>query len=73
MFDHNFDENDPMYDDVMLRRRFREPGGKSALHPGKRIHTCPTCGRANQLTEKDKAKGYQCDRCADRDEGGFGY
>lgn len=33
---------------------------------------CPTCGRPNMLTPADKAKGYQCDRCADRDEGGYG-
>jgi hypothetical protein len=51
-------------------RRFRDPGGKSALHPGKRIHPCPTCGRPRMLTAKDKQSGYQCDRCADAAEGG---
>lgn len=51
---------------------FRDPGGRSALRAGKRIHPCPTCGRKNQLTEKDKRLGYQCDRCADRAEGRFG-
>ena len=50
-------------------RRFRDPYGKSALHPGKRIYPCPTCGEPNRLTAKDKRKGYQCDECADRAEG----
>ena len=51
-------------------RRFRDPGGASALHPGKRIHPCPTCRRPRALTAADRASGYQCDRCADRDERG---
>lgn len=63
------DMNDPMFEDIAYARRFRDPGGRSALHPGRRIHPCPTCLRPNQLTAKDKAKGYQCDRCADADEG----
>ena len=59
-----FEEN--MYD------RFRDPHGKSALHPGKRTEKCPTCGRPNMLTKKDVAKGYQCDICANGLEGHFG-
>jgi hypothetical protein len=31
---------------------------------------CPTCKQPNRLTPADKARGYQCDQCADRDEGG---
>ena len=53
-------------------KRFRYPGGASALHPGKRTEPCPTCDRANQLTKKDVAEGYQCDRCADGLEKGTG-
>lgn len=63
------DMNDPMFDDIRDREMFREPGGRSALGPGRRIHPCPTCGRKNALTAGDKAKGYQCDRCADAAEG----
>jgi len=52
---------------------FQNPGGKSALrraHSGnKRTLPCPTCGRHNQLTPKDKRLGYQCDHCADATEG----
>ena len=51
-------------------QRFREPGGRSALHPGRRTHPCPTCKEPNRLTSRDVAKGYQCDRCADIAEGG---
>jgi hypothetical protein len=55
---------------------FAEPGGKSALraaHKGNRRNLpCPTCKQPNRLTPADRAQGYQCDSCADRDErGGF--
>lgn len=30
---------------------------------------CPTCGAENALTPADVQKGYQCDSCADSDEG----
>jgi len=30
---------------------------------------CPTCKEPNKLTPKDKAKGYQCDDCANLEEG----
>lgn len=55
------------------RSDFRDPGGRSALRTGKRVYPCPTCGRKNMLTAKDKQRGYQCDRCADAAEGGFEY
>lgn len=33
---------------------------------------CPTCGVPNRLTPEDKARGYQCDSCADQLEmGGY--
>jgi len=54
-----------------MNKRFRNPGGRSALYPGKRTEKCPTCGRNNMLTKKDVAKGYQCDICADGSEGHF--
>lgn len=34
---------------------------------------CPTCEEPNRLTLADRRRGYQCDSCADRDEGGYGY
>lgn len=55
---------------------FADPGGRSALRAATRDNprdrTCPTCGTPNVLTRIDAAKGYQCNRCADRDEmGGY--
>lgn len=32
---------------------------------------CPTCDAPNVLTQADKDRGYQCDRCADRAEGKY--
>jgi len=32
---------------------------------------CPACGSKNVLTPKDVALGYQCNRCADQQEGAF--
>lgn len=54
---------------------FANPGGYSALRAetddNPRIYSCPNCRRENQLTLKDKQKGYQCDFCADQAERGF--
>jgi DNA-directed RNA polymerase subunit RPC12/RpoP len=63
----NYDNDEDMPD-----LDFADPGGRSALRAGKRIYSCPTCGRPNQLTKKDKELGYQCDHCADAVEGRFG-
>ena len=59
------------YDFDNTRYDFRNPGGKSALRNGKRIHPCPTCKRENVLSQADKNRGYQCDYCADAAEGNF--
>lgn len=59
-----------------------DPGGRSALRAARRDNPrnlpCPTCGEPNRLTPADRAAagqaqlgGYQCDSCADRDEGGY--
>lgn len=65
-----------MYDDDN-RHDFAHPGGRSALRAATRTNPrnlpCPTCHRKNALTPKDRARGYQCDRCADADEGIGGY
>lgn len=59
------------------RSDFQDPGGRSALRASSRsnprVHPCPTCKRPNMLTPKDVRLGYQCDACADRDEGMMGY
>lgn len=62
------------YGDIVEDHDFADPGGRSALRAATpsnpRNLPCPTCGRANRLTPKDRALGYQCDACADRAERG---
>lgn len=59
------------------RSEFAEPSGRSALRASSKSNPrnlpCPTCGEKNRLTPKDRALGYQCNACADRDEGIGGY
>ena len=63
----DFDDDD--------RSMFADPGGRSALRRVTRSNPrnlpCPTCKRPNKLTAADVARGYQCDSCADHNEGGF--
>lgn len=63
-------DEDYDFDDDM---DFAEPGGRSALraasHDNPRNLPCPTCGRENVLTPRDRDLGYQCNRCADQAEG----
>lgn len=60
------------YDDD--RGDYADPGGRSALRASSKRNPrnlpCPTCKRPNMLTPADKARGYQCDDCADRAERG---
>jgi hypothetical protein len=53
---------------------FADPGGRSALRAASasnpRSLPCPTCGAPDRLTPADRARGYQCDPCADRVEHG---
>jgi hypothetical protein len=64
----------PDYDDE-FRIDFADPGGNSSLRAATkndpRIHPCPTCEMPNRLTRQDVGLGYQCDRCADRQERGW--
>jgi hypothetical protein len=65
------DEDDDLIDGV----GFADPGGESALRAetvdNPRNLPCPTCKEENRLTPLDVARGYQCDGCANRDEGMF--
>lgn len=53
---------------------FADPGGRSALRAATRRNPrnlpCPNCKEPNVLTPADRARGYQCNACADRCEGG---
>lgn len=57
------------------RNMFAQPNGRSALRAASRhnprVHSCPTCKEPNKLTPKDKQLGYQCNDCADKEEGAF--
>lgn len=67
-YDHEYERDSHMED-----LQFQDPGGRSALRrataTNPRNLPCPTCGKKNRLTAADKARGYQCDTCADRAEG----
>lgn len=72
--DYDYEDYGDVDDEWRERvERFADPGGNSALHAASdsnpRNLDCPTCGAENVLTPRDAVKGYQCDRCADRDEG----
>lgn len=72
-----WDENDPtrQNEDLIDGVGFADPGGRSALRAetpnNSRNLPCPNCGRENMLTPIDRARGYQCDICADQAEGVF--
>jgi hypothetical protein len=69
MRDYDYDD----YDDD--RSHFADPGGRSALRAASRRNPrnlpCPNCGAKNRLTPEDRARGYQCDSCADKTERGW--
>jgi hypothetical protein len=72
-----YDENEDRYDrceDEDSGCDFADPGGRSALRAASKRNPrnlpCPTCGAPNRLTPADRARGYQCDSCADRAERG---
>jgi len=68
------DWDDVDYPEDDDRDDFADPGGRSALRAATRSNPrnlpCPTCGMPNRLTPADRARGYQCDACADRAERG---
>ena len=65
----------PDWDDDGDGSEFADPGGKSALRAASKRNPrnlpCPTCGAKNRLTPADRARGYQCDACADQIERGY--
>lgn len=55
------------------RSDFAKPYSNSALRASSKNNPrnlpCPTCHKPNKLTPKDRGLGYQCDECADMEEG----
>jgi hypothetical protein len=72
-----YDELDYWGDDrdESYRLDFADPGGNSALRAATKSNPrnlpCPNCGRKNRLTPADRARGYQCDSCANEAERGW--
>jgi len=68
-------EEDYYDEEDYYREQFADPGGTSALRAASRSNPrnlpCPTCGTPNRLTPADRARGYQCDTCANRAEQGL--
>lgn len=75
----DYDEDGDLYEDDEITRDnidgvgFADPGSGSALRAetpeNPRDLPCPSCHEPNRLTRIDKARGYQCDQCADAAEG----
>lgn len=59
--------------EIYSRRHFASPGGNSALRASSRRNPrnlpCPTCKADNRLTPADVSRGYQCNSCANAEEG----
>lgn len=70
-YDEDYFEDDQDDD----RSMFADPGGTSALRAATRSNPrnlpCPTCKVPDLLTPMDRARGYQCDSCANRAERGY--
>lgn len=69
--DYEYFDDEDLIDGV----GFADEGGNSALRPetpsNPRNLPCPSCGRENVLTPLDRARGYQCNLCADQAERGY--
>jgi hypothetical protein len=61
-------------DDAYCARVFANKGSalRASSPSNPRNLPCPTCGKPDRLTPADRARGYQCDECADSLEmGGY--
>lgn len=66
-----YDDDDDLIDGV----GFAQEGSalRAATEDNPRCLPCPNCGTEDVLTPADRARGYQCDACADRAERGMDY
>lgn len=71
MSDFNYydDEDDYLIDGVGFANEGSALRAETKDNP--RNLPCPTCGFPNRLTPLDKARGYQCDSCANAIERGM--
>lgn len=68
---YDYDDDDSPIDGVGFARSGSALRAETEDNP--RDLPCPRCGAQNVLTRIDRARGYQCDRCADRCERGMDY
>lgn len=72
-YDDDVDYGDD--DDLREEYDFADPGSGSALRAetpdNPRNLPCPKCKKPDRLTPADRARGYQCDECADSEERGW--
>lgn len=68
-----YDEYDDYDEEPIDGVGFAQEGSalRAATPSNPRNLPCPTCEQPNRLTPLDVARGYQCDRCADQQEGGY--
>lgn len=68
-----WNKHDEGYEGEDGYEHFADPGGRSALRAETKSNPrnlpCPNCGQPDRLTPADRARGYQCDACADHAEG----
>jgi hypothetical protein len=59
--------------DYEARKAFANEGSalRSSSPDNPRNLPCPNCGEPNRLTPADRARGYQCDTCAEKQERGY--
>jgi len=71
----DYDYDDGFDDDQIDGVGFSQKGSslRAATRSNPRNLPCPSCHAPNRLTPIDQARGYQCDRCADRAEQGGEY
>lgn len=74
----DIDYSDPYFEEMGYLAdgtRFADPGGTSALRAASKGNPrnlpCPNCGEPDLLTPADRARGYQCDACANAAERGY--
>ena len=71
-YDDDYDGREDFEDS---REHFADPGGRSALRASSKTNPrnlpCPNCKAPNRLTPAVRARGYQCDSCADQLERGY--
>lgn len=57
--------------DVVKGDDFERKQFDAKMHKGGKKHSCPTCKQPKRLSDEQKKRRYQCDECADKEEGAY--